>query len=91
MRRRGPKTYGSEDDQQRHGTNFEHCETDLRIAAELDTFRDDSADNHHPPRRNEGNGVLIVGQTRLKEAPAFASRRFKWRNAKTMPNMIKPQ
>ena len=38
-------------------------ENNLCIAHELDPFRDDTADNHQPSRRNQCNGVLIVNQT----------------------------
>jgi len=50
-------------DQQRHDTDFHDGENNLCIARELDPFRDDTADNYQPSRRNQNNGVLIVDQT----------------------------
>ena len=64
---RGSKTRGCKTDQQRQYADFEDGESDLRIAAELDSLRDDGADHHHPPRRGKGNSGLIVRQTRLQQ------------------------
>jgi hypothetical protein len=40
------ETHGAQDDKQRQDADFEDGENDLRIAAELDSLRDDSADDY---------------------------------------------